>query len=221
MTAAVIFAAFMATLLMLAPPLAGPVERGPNRPALQRSAQAVETALGWPGLAPFLDAAAWTESRWHPTAGARRVGTNGAIGGWQTRPTSAFPTQGRRKEWTRAQAIALGDRLLDPRIAAAAIAAYLYRLRGWNQAATWGDLRAAMVFPVFVQGRPTGDAPVTLRDRFPTPEAWAARYDLARANFLDAIEAAGVQLDADAPANFPDAPAPFVSELTREIGAPL
>ena len=221
MTAMAIFLAFIATALMLGPPLAAPRERGPNRAALQDAAARVESALGWRGLAEFLDAAAFTESRWHPTAGAQRIGTNGALGGWQTRPTSAFPTQGARKEWTRAQAIALGFRLLDPRVAAAAIGDYLYRMRGWNPGATWEQLRASMVFPVFIHGRPQGDAPEQLRARFPTAEQWAARYDLATARFREGLDAARVQLDPAARVDFPPGPVPFVSELAAEIGAPL
>lgn len=208
MTAALLFAAFVAGLLVLAPPMMGPTERGPNRAAMLDAAQRVETALQWPGLASFLDAAAYTESRWHPTAGAKRVGTNGAIGGWQTRPTSAFPTQGKRKEFTKPQAIAMGGKLLDPRVAAAAIGAYLYRLRSWNPDATWGELRAGMVFPFMVKGRPTD------------PEK-AARFDTAQDRFRTALAESRVELDPDAHANFPAAPAPFVSELAAEIGAPI
>lgn len=212
--------AIVAGVLVLAPPLAGPVARGPDRAAIVRAAQAVERALAWPELATFLDAAAFTESRWHPTAGARRVGRNLAIGAWQLIPTSAFPARGARKEWTRAEAIALGGRLLDPRVNAAAIGGYLARTIGRNPGASWEQLRAAMVSPVFIHGRPTGLAPLRLRDRWPTAEAWAGRYDQSVERFREAIAASGVDLDPRAPAGRPPS-VPFTSALAAEIGASL
>jgi hypothetical protein len=220
MTVLLTIVAIVAGLLVLAPPMTGPTG-GRDRPAIQKAARAVEGALQWDALAEFLDAAAYTESRWFPRAGSQRLGTNGALGAWQIRPTSAFPTQGSKEEWTRDQAIAMGPRLLEPKIAAVAIGNYLYRLRGWNQDATWRDLRAAMVFPVFVQGRPTGDAPEKLRARFPTPEKWVARYDLAASRLDEAIAVSGVHLDPDAPVHFPAGPVPLVSELAHQIGVTL
>ncbi len=209
-------------LLVLAQPMAGPEARGADRPAAQLAARDVSRALDWPELEPFLDAAARTESRWQPTAGARRVGTNGAIGLWQVIPTTGFPTRGSHKEWTREQAISMGGRLLDPRVNAVAIGDYLFRLRKWNPDATLAELRAAMFVPTFVRGRPTGLAPEgKLRDRFPTAEDWAARYDLAVANFEEDIIESGVDLDAHAPANFPAGRVPLVSELAAKTGATI
>lgn len=220
MNALWVLVAVAAGLLVLAPPLAGPGKRGPDRPAIVRAARAVETALAWPELAAFLDAAAFTESRWHPTAGAQRVGRNLAIGAWQIIPTSAFPARGARKEWTRAQSIAMGGRLLDPRVNAAAIGGYLARTIGRNPGASWEQLRAAMVSPVFIHGRPTGPAPKRLQDRWPTAEAWAGRYDESVQRFREALAASGVSLDPTAPAGRPPA-VPFTSALAAEIGASL
>lgn len=201
---------------------APPVKRGANRVAAQEAAGLVTDALAWPELESFLDAAAYTESGWHPSAGSQRVGTNGAIGLWQVRPTSGFPTQGAKKEWTRDEAIALGGRLLDPKVNAVAIGNYLLRLRGWNPDATLGELRAGMVYPVFVKGRPTGLAPAgKLRKKFPTAAAWADRFDRAVAKFETAIAESGVDVNPNALANFPEGPIPLVSELAAQIGAQL
>ncbi|KKL67070.1 hypothetical protein LCGC14_2138680 [marine sediment metagenome] len=209
-------------MMVLTPSAGTAVKQGPDRAAAQRGARDVSQALGWPELEPFLDAAAHRESRWHPSAGARRVGTNGAIGMWQVIPTTAFPTRGMRKEFTRAEAIALGGRLLDPQVNAAAIGDYLVSLRSWNPDATLGELRAAMFVPEFVRGRPTGLAPAgRLRDRFPTAEAWADRFDLSLSEFDKSIEVSGVDVDPSAPANFPSGRIPPVSELAAQIGARL
>ncbi len=126
---------------------------GPNRRLLHAYGEVMELTLTWPGLAAFLDATAYTESRWSPRAGAGKVGTNGAIGAYQFRPASGFT----KKEWggTKANRIAtLGGLLLDPLIATAVVVDYLRRVYSYPGAedATMARLRASLAYPNFVGG---------------------------------------------------------------------
>lgn len=159
---------------------------GPNRAHAQALAHNAQLALTWPGLAGFLDLFAHRESRWHPSAGKAKVGTNGAIGLYQLRPTSAFPP--REFQWSpkvkadrRRIVVEGGPALLDPAINTAAIVRYIASLH--RPGRTWLDVAVGGAYPIFARGRPTRDeyqalsATGKIRTRFPTYEQWLARYD--------------------------------------------
>ncbi len=157
---------------------------GTRRVATQALAEQTESLLAWQNLAAFLDLIAFRESRWNSGLGAKKVGTNGAIGLYQLRPTSAFTL--REFNWTKPEAIAHGAALLDPRINTAAIVRYIASVNGKGSSklgATWLDIAVAMAYPIFVRGRPTATMYAKLppdgklRTRFPTLAKFQKRYD--------------------------------------------
>lgn len=162
---------------------------GPNRRLLRAYGETLELTLTWPGLADFLDATAYTESRWSPRAGASKVGTNGAIGAYQFRPNSAFT----KKEWgwNKAEKIAHGELLLDPLISTAAAVDYLRRVHAYPGAngATMGSLRASLAYPNFVGGRSHANN--------------KSRYDKAIRNFVIALGKAGLPASFASQAAYP------------------
>jgi hypothetical protein len=167
----------------------GAQRMGPNRAHAQALAQHAELALTWPDLAAFLDLFAHRESRWHPNAGAAKVGTNGAIGLYQLRPTSAFPP--REFQWSpkvkaerRRIILAGGPALLDPAINTAGIVRYIAGLH--RPGRTWLDVAVGGAYPIFARGRPTLASYEALsptgkiRTRFPTFEQWLVARDVPR-----------------------------------------
>lgn len=157
---------------------------GTRRADTQALAEQTESLVSWPGLAAFLDLIGHRESRWNVGLGAKKVGTNGAIGLYQLRPVSAFAK--REFNWERAEAIAHGSALLDPRINTAGIVRYIASVNGKGSSglgATWLDIAVSMAYPIFVRGRPTAESYAklppggTLRTRFPTLAKFQQRYD--------------------------------------------
>ncbi|KKK48466.1 hypothetical protein LCGC14_3144820, partial [marine sediment metagenome] len=91
-----------------------------TRALLYSYAQILEQALGWYALADFLDATAYTESRWHlrPRDHVPKSGRNRATGPYQIRPNSAGDTDELREIFLDQPWL-----LEDPRIATAAVVA--------------------------------------------------------------------------------------------------
>lgn len=125
--------------------------KGSQRIELQAWARRAEVALGWSGLAAFLDVVALGESGWklRPRGETTSAGSNKAVGPYQIRPKSA----GRNAE-ERAMFLADPSLLQNAATATAAIVAYLVSLRGYNSNPSWVDLRVGMAFPVFTKGYP-------------------------------------------------------------------
>lgn len=153
-----------------------------DRGLLSQYARQAEGALGWPGLADFLDAVAYTESRWTLTAGPPAVGpTNRATGPYQIRPNSAGDSETMRAQFRNDPKL-----LQDPAIATAAIVAYFSRNLSRNRDATWGMLRASGAFPAFVHGEPR--TPLT---KSKSLSWWRIRYGDSIRRFEQALRASG------------------------------
>ncbi len=155
---------------------AGRTIKGANRRLLRDMGEKLEREIEWPGLADFLDATAYTESRWSPGAGTKKVGTNGAIGAYQIRPKSAFT----RREWGQDfDRVGHGADLLDPIVNTAAIVDYMRRVFPYKNApsADWARMRAALAYPHYIGGR----------DRARSKK----RFDAAVARFSTGLEKTG------------------------------
>ena len=164
-------------------------DRAATRKALRGYAEILEYALGWEDLAQFLDATAWTESRWlyRPKGRVPESGSNRATGPYQLRPNSAGDTKA-----LRARFLAEPWLLEHPIVATAAVVAYVSRQSDDNPNATQEQARAALAYPVFAKGRPVVfNESLAKASPLKTLKQQQDRYDLAINNYREALQAAG------------------------------
>lgn len=147
--------------------------------------------LDW-NLSEFLDATAYTESRWtwRPKGRIPKAGSNSAVGPYQLRPNSAGDTKDLRARFK------LEPWLLEhPTVATAAIVAYLSRMSSQNPAATKAEMRASLAYPIFIHGRPTKlSESLAAGSPYKTLAAQQGRYDTAIESFKEGASAAGILL---------------------------
>lgn len=171
-------------------------ERAEVRANLRGFGQILEINLGWEDLEQFLDATAYTESRWlwRPKGKVPKSGSNKAVGPYQLRPNSAGDTKELRARFK------LEPWLLEhPTVATAAIVAYLSRMGPQNVNATQEQARASFAYPVFIHGRPNQETPeatarviaLAAASPYKTLAQQQGRYDLALENYRKALEVSG------------------------------
>lgn len=190
--------------------------RAARRAGLRAYGDIIESSLGWPGLATFLDMFAHGESRWTPLANQSKLGTNAALGAYQIRPTSAFPSREFRwkipptpaklnaedarkfrRKHRRRRMVQHSRALMDARVNTAAIVSFMGRMHnGKTRNATWRDLDVAGAYPIFIHGRPTFlPNNKKIRARYPTLGAWQQRYDEAMSRTERSAKAVGAGAD--------------------------
>jgi hypothetical protein len=200
-------------------------ERAEVRENLRGFGQILEINLGWEDLEQFLDATAYTESRWlwRPKGKVPKTGSNKAVGPYQMRPNSAGDTKELRDRFK------LEPWLLEhPTVATAAIVAYLSRMGPQNVNATQEQARASFAYPVFIHGRPNQDTTeatarvIALANASPykTLAAQQKRYDLALENFREALAVADYPAWLASTPIFPSAQRYKVQQLLPMMGWP-
>lgn len=167
------------------------------RPAVVETAQRYEKKLQWEGLADFLDATAYTESRWRPFAGGLRPGSNKAQGVYQMRPDSAGDTPELRAIF-RAYPVLL----TTPEVATACAVAYFWRMLDPVRSGgyvSWERLRASFAYPFFIRGRAAVVERAASKGQLgQTKGIVPARYDAAMKRFRQAVKATGSKFDPEA-----------------------
>ena len=150
----------------------------------------LEQALSWPELSDFLDAAAFTESRWilRPKGKVPKPGTKKAVGPYQLKPQFAAG----HDAGLEARFMEEPTLLEDPAVATAGEVAMLWRNHRKNPSATRENVRASLLLPVFVHGRPTQlIQSIAHISRYNTLAKQQAEYDGSVKRFHKAAEKIG------------------------------
>lgn len=175
--------------------------KGTQRWELQAWGRRAEVALGWKGLAAFLDVVALGESGWRlrPRGETTSAGSNKAVGPYQIRPKSAGRNAQERAMFQQNPAL-----LQNAATATAAIVAYLTSLRGYNSNPSWTDLRVGMAFPIFTKGYPeTLIKGVAEKTKFKTLAQQQKRYMDGVRRFEKNMQRSGHTFNIDAKTKLP------------------